>query len=148
MSYQVLARKWRPRSFDELVGQEHVARTLRNSIQANRLAHAYIFAGLRERLLIGRPTLIDHILASSALAATWRGTTILNGATSISGSGFRLEALPGSPSTYRTYALAFGAVLLGTLWVWLIGGRSALAIFTTVVGCAMGYLMATRKLSA
>jgi len=45
--YQVLARKWRPKSFDELVGQDHVARTLRNSIEAKRLAHAYIFAGLR-----------------------------------------------------------------------------------------------------
>ncbi len=39
----------------------------------------------------------------------------------------RIESLPGSPSTYRPYALAFGAVLLGTLWVWLIGGRSSLA---------------------
>ncbi len=45
--YQVLARTWRPRDFEELVGQEHVARTLRNSIRANRLAHAYVFAGLR-----------------------------------------------------------------------------------------------------
>jgi len=45
--YQVLARKWRPRGFNELVGQDHVARTLGNSIRANRLAHAYIFAGVR-----------------------------------------------------------------------------------------------------
>ncbi len=45
--YQVLARKWRPHGFEELVGQDHVARTLRNAIGANRLAHAYIFAGVR-----------------------------------------------------------------------------------------------------
>jgi DNA polymerase-3 subunit gamma/tau len=45
--YQVLARKWRPQSLDELVGQAHVARTLRNALSGNRLAHAYLFAGLR-----------------------------------------------------------------------------------------------------
>ena len=45
--YQVLARKWRPRTFDELVGQRHVTRTLSNAIESGRLAHAYIFAGLR-----------------------------------------------------------------------------------------------------
>ncbi len=45
--YQVLARKWRPSSFDELVGQKHVSRTLENAIKSERLAHAYIFAGLR-----------------------------------------------------------------------------------------------------
>ena len=45
--YQVLARKWRPQTFDMLVGQPHVARTLTNAIEADRLAHAYIFAGLR-----------------------------------------------------------------------------------------------------
>lgn len=45
--YQVLARKFRPRRFDELVGQRHVARTLSNAIESNRLAHAYLFSGLR-----------------------------------------------------------------------------------------------------
>jgi len=45
--YQVLARKWRPANFDELVGQKHVSRTLINAIESNRLAHAYVFAGLR-----------------------------------------------------------------------------------------------------
>ncbi len=45
--YQVLARKKRPQSFDTLVGQQHIARTLRNAIDAGRLAHAYIFSGLR-----------------------------------------------------------------------------------------------------
>jgi DNA polymerase-3 subunit gamma/tau len=45
--YQVLARKWRPQSFEEVVGQPHVTKTLANAIKADRLAHAYIFAGLR-----------------------------------------------------------------------------------------------------
>jgi DNA polymerase-3 subunit gamma/tau len=45
--YKVLARKWRPRVFDELVGQKHVSRALGNAISGGRVAHAYIFAGLR-----------------------------------------------------------------------------------------------------
>jgi DNA polymerase-3 subunit gamma/tau len=45
--YQVLARKWRPQSFDQVVGQQHVTRTLANAIGSDRLAHAYIFSGLR-----------------------------------------------------------------------------------------------------
>jgi DNA polymerase-3 subunit gamma/tau len=47
LSYQVLARKWRPRKFDEIVGQEHVTRTLANAIRAKRLAHAFLFCGPR-----------------------------------------------------------------------------------------------------
>jgi len=47
LSYQVLARKWRPRKFDEIVGQEHVTRTLSNAIRAGRLAHAFLFCGPR-----------------------------------------------------------------------------------------------------
>ena len=45
--YQVLARKWRPQSLEELIGQQHVARTLRNAIGGGRIAHAYLFAGVR-----------------------------------------------------------------------------------------------------
>jgi DNA polymerase-3 subunit gamma/tau len=45
--YQVLARTWRPQKLEDLVGQPHVARTLRNAISGGRLAHAYVFAGLR-----------------------------------------------------------------------------------------------------
>ena len=45
--YQVLARKWRPQSFDALVGQDQVARTLRNALQSGRIAHAYLFSGVR-----------------------------------------------------------------------------------------------------
>lgn len=47
MSYISLYRKWRPQTFAELVGQEHVARTLTNAIKSNRVAHAYLFAGPR-----------------------------------------------------------------------------------------------------
>ncbi|MDA8156146.1 MAG: DNA polymerase III subunit gamma/tau [Actinomycetota bacterium] len=47
MSYLVLARKWRPRNFDDLVGQEAIARILKNSIAQGRIAHAYIFSGPR-----------------------------------------------------------------------------------------------------
>src|SRR6202795_2049913 len=47
MSYKVIARKYRPQTFSELVGQEHVTRTLANAIQSNRVAHAYIFSGVR-----------------------------------------------------------------------------------------------------
>src|SRR5574341_1151912 len=45
--YTVLARRYRPRTFDEVVGQEHVARTLTNAIQEGKIAHAYLFAGPR-----------------------------------------------------------------------------------------------------
>jgi DNA polymerase-3 subunit gamma/tau len=45
--YQVLARTWRPQTLDELIGQPHVARTLTNALATGRLAHAYVFAGLR-----------------------------------------------------------------------------------------------------
>jgi DNA polymerase-3 subunit gamma/tau len=47
MSYKVIARKYRPQTFSEIVGQEHVTRTLANAIQSNRVAHAYIFSGVR-----------------------------------------------------------------------------------------------------
>jgi DNA polymerase-3 subunit gamma/tau len=47
MSYQVLARKWRPRSFQEMVGQEHVLRMLANALDKQRLHHAYLFTGTR-----------------------------------------------------------------------------------------------------
>jgi DNA polymerase III subunit gamma/tau len=47
MSYLVLARKWRPQTFDEIVGQEHVAQTLTNAIRAGRVAHAFLFTGVR-----------------------------------------------------------------------------------------------------
>jgi DNA polymerase-3 subunit gamma/tau len=45
MSYQVLARKWRPRSFREMVGQTHVLKALINALDSQRLHHAYLFTG-------------------------------------------------------------------------------------------------------
>lgn len=47
MGYQVTARKWRPQTFDDVVEQQHVTRTLRNAIRLGRIAHAYLFAGTR-----------------------------------------------------------------------------------------------------
>jgi len=61
MSYVVTARKWRPQIFDEVVGQEHITKTLKNAILNNRIAHAYIFAGPRG---IGKTT-TARILAKS-----------------------------------------------------------------------------------
>jgi len=61
MSYQVLARKWRPRNFTELVGQEHVQRALVNALDNDRLHHAYLFTGTRG---VGKTT-IARIFAKS-----------------------------------------------------------------------------------
>ncbi len=61
MSYQVLARKYRPRSFDTLVGQEHVVRALTHALEQQRLHHAYLFTGTRG---VGKTTL-SRILAKS-----------------------------------------------------------------------------------
>ena len=47
MSYLVLARKWRPQNFEDVAGQEPITRTLKNAIKANRIAHAYLFTGVR-----------------------------------------------------------------------------------------------------
>jgi len=47
MGYKVIARKWRPQTFCEVVGQQHVTRTLENALTSNRVAHAYIFSGAR-----------------------------------------------------------------------------------------------------
>ena len=47
MAYEVLARKWRPQKFDDVVGQEHVTQTLKNAIESDRVAHAYLFVGPR-----------------------------------------------------------------------------------------------------
>ncbi|HXV21098.1 MAG TPA: AAA family ATPase, partial [Desulfuromonadales bacterium] len=47
MSYMVLARKWRPQSFEDLVGQEHVSQTLGNAIRTGRVHHAFLFTGAR-----------------------------------------------------------------------------------------------------
>lgn len=61
MSYLVLARKWRPQNFEEVVGQPHVTKTLQNAIRSNRVAHAYLFTGARG---VGK-TSVARILAKS-----------------------------------------------------------------------------------
>jgi DNA polymerase III subunit gamma/tau len=61
MSYLVYARKYRPASFDQVIGQKHVVQTLKNAIKNNRLAHGYIFAGMRG---VGKTT-VARLLAKS-----------------------------------------------------------------------------------
>jgi DNA polymerase-3 subunit gamma/tau len=61
MSYKVIARKYRPQTFAEIVGQQHVTRTLANAIESNRVAHAYIFSGVRG---VGKTT-VARILAKA-----------------------------------------------------------------------------------
>ena len=71
MSYQVLARKWRPRVFSELVGQEHVVRALTNALDNDRVHHAYLFTGTRG---VGKTTLA-RILAKSLNCETGVSST-------------------------------------------------------------------------
>ena len=61
MSYEVLARKWRPQVFEDVVGQEHITKTLANAIVQDRLAHAYLFSGARG---VGK-TSVARILAKA-----------------------------------------------------------------------------------
>ena len=61
MTYQVLARKWRPRSFDTLIGQDHVVRALTHALDTQRLHHAWLFTGTRG---VGKTTL-SRILAKA-----------------------------------------------------------------------------------
>jgi len=61
MTYQVLARKWRPRDFQSLIGQDHVVRALTHALQSRRLHHAYLFTGTRG---VGKTT-IARILAKA-----------------------------------------------------------------------------------
>lgn len=65
MSYTVLARKYRPQRFDELVGQEHIAKTIKNAIAKNRIHHAFLFTGVRG---IGKTT-TARILAKAMCCA-------------------------------------------------------------------------------
>jgi DNA polymerase-3 subunit gamma/tau len=63
LSYQVLARKWRPQAFETVVGQDAITRTLRNALASGRIAHAYLFAGPRG---IGKTT-TARLLAKALL---------------------------------------------------------------------------------
>src|SRR6185295_2362076 len=66
MAYQVLARKWRPQHFDDVLGQEHVTTTLRNAIAQQRIAHAFLFSGPRG---VGKTT-VARLLAKALNCAT------------------------------------------------------------------------------
>ena len=61
MSYQVLSLKWRPKSFDQIIGQDHVTHTLKNAISMDRLAQAFLFSGPRG---VGKTT-TARVLAST-----------------------------------------------------------------------------------
>ncbi|MCH7573633.1 MAG: DNA polymerase III subunit gamma/tau [Candidatus Marinimicrobia bacterium] len=74
MSYQVLARKWRPQRFEDVLGQEHVVRTLQNAIERGRVAHAYIFTGPRG---VGKTT-TARILAKTLNCSNRQGATPCN----------------------------------------------------------------------
>jgi DNA polymerase-3 subunit gamma/tau len=73
MDYQVSARKWRPQTFEEVVGQVHVARTLTNAIRQGRIAHAYLFSGMRG---VGKTTMARILAKSLNCAAASTGPTI------------------------------------------------------------------------
>ena len=69
MSYQVLARKWRPRSFREMVGQTHVLKALINALDSQRLHHAYLFTGTRG---VGKTTTAINLATALAASRSWR----------------------------------------------------------------------------
>jgi DNA polymerase-3 subunit gamma/tau len=70
MTYQVLARKWRPQAFEAVVGQDAITRTLRNALASGRIAHAYLFAGPRG---VGKTT-TARLLAKALLCPRRAGT--------------------------------------------------------------------------
>src|ERR1051326_5867271 len=93
MSYLVLARKWRPQTFADIAGQSHIARTLQNAIRTNRIAHAYLFTGVRG---VGKTT-AARILAKALKCETGpRAAARIN---CWSGSTGWYRRAPGPPTT-------------------------------------------------
>ncbi|MFQ5580987.1 MAG: DNA polymerase III subunit gamma/tau [Nitrospiria bacterium] len=70
MEYQVSARKWRPQTFEEVIGQKHIATVLRNAIRLEKIAHAYIFSGIRG---VGKTSLARILAKAVNCDATLRG---------------------------------------------------------------------------
>src|SRR5262245_30468975 len=69
MAYQVLARKWRPQTFEAVVGQDAITRTVKNALVSGRIAHAYLFAGPRG---VGKTT-TARLLARALLCPERKG---------------------------------------------------------------------------
>ncbi len=69
MTYEILARKWRPQLFEEVIGQEHITQTLKNALTSDRLAHAYLFSGARG---VGK-TSVARILAKALTCIKGQG---------------------------------------------------------------------------
>ncbi len=81
MSYIVLARKWRPQAFEEVIGEEHITTTLKNAISGGRVAHAYMFTGPRG---IGK-TSVARIFAKALNCEKGQSPTPCNKCTSCKG---------------------------------------------------------------
>ena len=64
MSYRVLSRKWRPKKYSQIVGQDHIVQTLINSIKLQRISHAYLFTGPRG---VGKTTAARVLSKSSPI---------------------------------------------------------------------------------
>ena len=67
MVYEVLARKWRPQIFEDVIGQEHITQTLQNAIKGDRLGHAYLFSGARG---VGKTSVARILRGSPVFPAT------------------------------------------------------------------------------
>ena len=73
--YQALYRKWRPQTFDEVVGQKHITETLKNQVKTGRLSHAYIFIGTRGT---GKTTCAASWPGLSTVKTRWTATPAAN----------------------------------------------------------------------